>query len=521
MYDIPFAILMRQPGELEIVKPLRVRGQHLEAYHYSVGQRVVVPVSSVLHMGGTYPARVLQFAPAVAEAKRIGDERYGRARRVANPDPYWKPVFAPYTEKSGRKQIGSKKKTGLMMEDGKPTCRAVKGYMKWGGSTGVSPKFCFYIPGSLPKGKWVKSNPYVMHNFLWNQARQMVPMQMQIAEEYFRHAKTLEAVRVGHKEMWENFYKAPKDDLSHYGFQEVLPWIRKMREVKLSDRSVGLVFMFALFTIQMDTPAAENNFAYVAPSYEAICHQILRVKKKRFKEVHDLIGSVIDHKDFVSCGTTNIDQLPTEMWGHCWMGGMPKSKTTSLPQTVRDAFLYTDEINNWRTRDFTSDRDFRRKICLEWGSPHGVGVAKTAFSLEILGRNTACLDSWMLQFLSGWGDNLSERAQLTEDIAGWNWSEIFREEMGTSNNRKASEASPLKKAYPVKKVTMARKTLYEIYEILEDILVEMTHVPLNVPNIYAAAQWQTWEAMRGVRATHGPLWDKLVKTQFGVEDWRV
>ena len=142
------------------------------------------------------------------------------------------------------------------------------------------------------------------------------------------------------------------------------------------------------------------------------------------------------------------------------------------------------------------DPELGQMVTSFWpGLPHGLGVAKLSFILELLGRDAACLDVRMLTYFAGGDEPL-----------GKVWARAF------DHKAEVWDGSPLP-GRPLETLDMAR------YNEVESWLKDTPFFDSSYPCPYARAQWKLWEFLDTVKgggfkytiAEHQPLFNEFAR----------
>lgn len=122
------------------------------------------------------------------------------------------------------------------------------------------------------------------------------------------------------------------------------------------------------------------------------------------------------------------------------------------------------------------DRELRKVLATETRLPKGLGLAKLSFTLALLGQDTICLDSRLMERMFG---ALEKRLKVE---AGWRKNDAGRiTEIGLKRYEKVEDAF------------LSGNPLYDPSD----------------PIGRARAQWQSWESVGGEPATHS-VWLRVV-----------
>ena len=148
------------------------------------------------------------------------------------------------------------------------------------------------------------------------------------------------------------------------------------------------------------------------------------------------------------------------------------------------------------------DRRFRDAIVTEW-APYGLGIAKVSFTMMLMGRDAACIDSRMQRLFFG-------EYESAEDDASFDVEEIESEESGASPERLAWLKKVARRSTAKGSRGVSAGAL-RTYQKLENRLSKSPYFDASWPMPYARAQWMMWETLGRTAgpAKHDALWEVM------------
>jgi hypothetical protein len=263
------------------------------------------------------------------------------------------------------------------------------------------------------------------------------------------------------------------------GYPHAWEIIRRWREGVAPDwRTIALSAIFARFSIQRPIEEAEMLFRRFGPTIRASMERGTlpsEAQLLRFQGIKDT-RAVRKRQSGKRKGEYAWDDVPSILDIFEW-----------APWVAQQA----------ESQDYS--RKFRDNIAIEW-APRGLGLSKISFTMMLMGRDAACMDTRMQRFFFGEYDKeatafsfgateeeyepLPERAQFEHAIA----------------RRSRAKGS--------RGVTRAA---IDAYRAVEDRLAETDYFDPNWPMPYAKAQWMLWETLgrTATTANHGALWEVI------------
>lgn len=151
-------------------------------------------------------------------------------------------------------------------------------------------------------------------------------------------------------------------------------------------------------------------------------------------------------------------------------------------------------------------RAFRDAISLEW-APRGLGLAKISFTMMLMGRDAACMDTRMQRFFFGEYD---EEQDASFQFGALEDEPEEEREVGHSVERVQFERRVSKRSTKADARGVAPSAV-KAYRDLEDRLSETPYFDPSWPMPYAKAQWMLWETLgrTATTANHGALWEVI------------
>lgn len=210
------------------------------------------------------------------------------------------------------------------------------------------------------------------------------------------------------------------------GYPHAWRYVRRWREEVAPDwRSIALVGIFAVKSIQQPEKAFERSFREMGPTLRAL-----------------LQSGIVP----------GVDELEA----------MLREARTGLARTKARQFheilLWAPQLRSRMRRDPTYTREFRDGVALSSTLPKGLSMAKLSFTLSLLGRDGACLDTRVLQLL------------CAADV---------------------KEAARVAKRWQKKRGVLGERQLGR-YRSVEDLLKETEFWDAAWPMPFARAQWLAW-----------------------------
>lgn len=269
------------------------------------------------------------------------------------------------------------------------------------------------------------------------------------------------------------------------GYPHAWEIIRRWRDGVAPDwRSIALSAIFARNSIQRPIEEAEALFRLFGPT---IRDALLRGKPPTEAQL-------VRMKGIKGTRAVNLLRKGKRRGEYSW---------DDIP-----AYLDIFEWAPWvakRAQSTVYDRRFRDMIAAEW-APRGLGLAKISFTMMLMGRDAACMDTRMQRFFFG------EYAEETEDPS-------FDVEALESDEVEGATASPERARWEKRAGRrdtkagargVARSALVA-YAELEDRLSETPYFDPEWPMPYARAQWLMWETLGRTAGTaeHSALWETL------------
>lgn len=225
------------------------------------------------------------------------------------------------------------------------------------------------------------------------------------------------------------------------GYTEVRPQLMKHRDRVPTVETIRLCSIFAISTIRVQIDVAE----------------------RRFDCLKELWG---DHPG------SEFEPWDLEAVKSCFQG-----MQNGMGDTVLNVSAWAPTVHNAIGKKKLKDRALRRYLAVENKLPHGLGLAKVSFTLALLGMDTICLDSRLLDRMFG-ADGVKVANRWAKRPDG----------------------------------TISEEHL-KAYEAVEDAFLKGNkfYDPTDVVG-RARAQWLGWESCGGRPATHS-VWLEVVRGQ--------
>jgi|HubBroStandDraft_2_1064218.scaffolds.fasta_scaffold00001_109 hypothetical protein len=215
------------------------------------------------------------------------------------------------------------------------------------------------------------------------------------------------------------------------GYTEVRPQLMKHRDRVPSVETIRLCSIFAISTIRVQIDVAERRFDCLKELWG------------------DRPGAEFEPWDL-------------EAVKSCFQG-----MQNGMGDTVLNVSAWAPTVHNAIGKKKLKDRELRRYLAVENKLPHGLGLAKVSFTLALLGQDTVCLDSRLLDRMFGSDAN----------------------KVGKTWNKRPDG-------------TLSEEHL-KAYEAAEDAFLKGNkfYEPKDVVG-RARAQWMSWETVGGKPAAH-------------------
>jgi hypothetical protein len=215
------------------------------------------------------------------------------------------------------------------------------------------------------------------------------------------------------------------------GYTEVRPQLMKHRDRVPSVETIRLCSIFAISTIRVQIDVAERRFDCLKELWG------------------DRPGSEFEPWDL-------------EAVKSCFQG-----MQNGMGDTVLNVSAWAPTVHNAIGKKKLKDRELRRYLAVENKLPHGLGLAKVSFTLALLGMDTICLDSRLLDRMFGAdGIKVANRWAKRPD--------------GTISEDHLKEYEAVEDAF------VKRNTFYDPKDVVGR----------------ARCQWQSWEVVGGKPAAH-------------------
>jgi len=275
------------------------------------------------------------------------------------------------------------------------------------------------------------------------------------------------------------------------GYPHAWKIIRRWREGVAPDwRTVALSAIFARFSIQRPIEEAEELFRAFGPTIrDAMLRGTLPTEAQllRFKGIKGTRAT----RQLTSGkrrGEYSWDDIPAILSIFEWAPWVAEQAATS--------------------KDYS--RDFRNLIASEW-APRGLGIAKISFTMMLMGRDAACMDTRMQRYF--FGEYEAEESSFSFGALEDEETEIGHSPERVQFEKKTSRRRTGKEARGVTEKAIAT------YAALEDKLEETPYFDPDWAMPYAKAQWMLWETLgrTATTASHGALWDVIGPLIEGID----
>jgi hypothetical protein len=268
------------------------------------------------------------------------------------------------------------------------------------------------------------------------------------------------------------------------GYPHAWEIIRRWREGVAPDwRTIALSAIFARFSIQRPIEEAEMLYRKFGPTIRA---SMLRgalpseAQLLHFKGIKDT-RAVRLRKKGKRKGEYSWDDVPAILdifeWAP-WVAEQAQSK------------VYT--------------RKFRDNIAIEW-APRGLGIAKISFTMMLMGRDAACVDTRIQRLF--FGEYTEEFEDASFDVEALE-EEEEPEGGATPRTQWMSRVSRRSRAKGSRGVSRPALTAYTE---LEDKFKDTPYFDPEWPMPFAKAQWMMWETLgrTATTANHDALWEVI------------
>jgi hypothetical protein len=341
----------------------------------------------------------------------------------------------------------------------------------------VHPDDCFGVISTETGAMLPATRPTLIHSpvstHLLGEPERLVANEAEVIMLRPRHVKDAEMFPSGYPHAWEI--------------------IRRWREGVAADwRTVALGAIFARNSIQRPIEEAERLFRTFGP----------RIRDALLRDKPPSEAQLLQFKGIKDTRAVRLRKKGKRRGEYAW---------DDIPSYL-DIFEWAPWVaSQAQSRDYS--RGFRNNIAIEW-APRGLGLAKISFTMMLIGRDAACLDTRIQRHFFGeyeeeTGDTSFQFGALEEEEAGGE-EEAPVKLVGASParlqyERRASARSGAKGARGVTRLAL------DTYRGLEDKLRGTEFFDEKWPMPFARAQWMLWETLgrTATTANHGALWEVM------------
>ncbi len=279
------------------------------------------------------------------------------------------------------------------------------------------------------------------------------------------------------------------------GYPLAWEYIRRWREgVAVDWRTVALSAIFARNSIQRSIEEAEMLFRIFGPT---IRDALIRGKPPTAKQLQRFKGIA---------GTRAVRRLQKgkRVGEYSW------DDIPAYVSIFEWAPWVADEAN--ASQDY--GRSFRDMVAIEW-MPRGIGIAKLSFTMMLMGRDAACLDTRMQRYFFGQyealkADDESFDVAELEALAEQEQEEFYKG-IRAKEPERARWMDATKARSTAKGARGATRGALNTYVAMEDRLSETPYFDPDWFMPYAKAQWMLWETLGRTAGTanHSALWEVI------------
>jgi hypothetical protein len=278
------------------------------------------------------------------------------------------------------------------------------------------------------------------------------------------------------------------------GYPIAWEYIRRWREgVAVDWRTVALSAIFARNSIQRSIEEAEMLFRIFGPT---IRDALVRGKPPTAKQLQRFKGIA---------NTRAVRRLQK---------GKRKGEYSwdDIPAYV-SIFEWAPWVAEQANASPSYDRSFRDMVAIEW-LPRGIGLAKLSFTMMLMGRDAACLDTRMQRYFFGQYDEQEEDASFDVaelDALAKQEEEEFYKGVRAKEPERARWMDKTKARSTAKGARGATRTALNAYVEMEDRLGATPYFDPDWFMPFAKAQWMLWETLGRTAGTanHSALWEVI------------
>lgn len=279
------------------------------------------------------------------------------------------------------------------------------------------------------------------------------------------------------------------------GYPQAWEYIRRWREgVAVDWRTIALSAIFARNSIQRSIEEAEMLFRIFGPT---IRDALLRGRPPTEKQLQRLKG-------IAGTRAVRLRQKGPRAGEYAW---------DDIP-----AYVSIFEWAPWIAEQANASRDygrsFRDMVAIEW-LPRGIGIAKLSFTMMLMGRDAACLDTRMQRYFFGQYESL-EVEDASFDVAELDAlaeqeQEDFYRGIRAKEPERAQFMGRTSKRSNAKGARGVTRGALNTYLEMEDRLSETPYFDPDWFMPYAKAQWMLWETLGRTAGTanHSALWEVI------------
>lgn len=272
------------------------------------------------------------------------------------------------------------------------------------------------------------------------------------------------------------------------GYPHAWEIIRRWREGVAPDwRTIALSAIFARFSIQRPIEEAEMLYRQFGPT----------IRASMLRGTLPTEAQLLHFKGIKDTRAVRLRKKGKRRGEYAW---------DDVP-AIMDIFEWAPFVAE-QAQSKVYDRKFRDNIAIEW-APRGLGIAKISFTMMLMGRDAACMDTRMQRLF--FGEYTEEFEDDSFDVAALEEEEDDEEahqKEATARTKWMSQVARRSRAKGARGVTLPALTAYTK---LEDKLRDTPYFDPKWPMPYAKAQWMMWETLGRTAGTanHDALWEVI------------
>jgi len=278
------------------------------------------------------------------------------------------------------------------------------------------------------------------------------------------------------------------------GYPIAWEYIRRWREgVAVDWRTVALSAIFARNSIQRSIKEAEMLFRIFGPT---IRDALVRGKPPTAKQLQRFKG-------IANTRAVRRLQKGPRKGEYSW---------DDIPAYV-SIFEWAPWVAEQANASPNYNRGFRDMVAIEW-LPRGIGLAKLSFTMMLMGRDAACLDTRMQRYFFGQYDEQEEDASFDVgelDALAKQEEEEFYKGIRAKEPERVRWMDKTKARSKAKGARGSTRAALNAYVEMEDRLSETPYFDPDWFMPFAKAQWMLWETLGRTAGTanHSALWEVI------------